>query len=343
MQQRHGGRRAVRGEHDLRARIERGLDRVEELLRGALLVLEELDVVEQQHVDGAVALLEGRDPVVLERGQELARERLRVRKADRQPAHAQRDVVADRLEQVCLADPGRTADEERVVDLARKLGGRQRGGVREAVRRADHERVERIARLEVEVSGVGAAGQRRRRRSARSRRDGRDARRRPRPAARRSAAGPTRAPSRTPSGRGRDPGSPRAKAVRSTLDTPRAGVRRAGCHRRGAISPRPDLPRVLATTSKGLRRVRRATAPPAGRAILAALRRASPGAESQQGAFTQYAPKRCAARRGQPGGVVGTRLAGRRRAPSETGRGRPYTERPRAVPAGSAPSVCLFR
>ena len=159
VQERHRGRRAVGGEHDLGAGGERGLDRVEELLRRALLALEELDVVEQQHVGRAIALLERRDLVVLEGGEKLARERLGVRVAHRQAAHAERDVVADRLEEVGLADPRRTADEQRVVDLARQLGDRQRRRVREAVGGPDHECLERVAGLEVEMTG----GRRRRR------------------------------------------------------------------------------------------------------------------------------------------------------------------------------------
>ena len=102
--------------------LERRLDRVEELLGGALLALEELDVVEQQDVGGAVAVLERRDLVVLERGQELAREGLGVGVAHGQAAHAQGHVVADGLQEVGLADSGRTADEQRVVDLAGQFG-----------------------------------------------------------------------------------------------------------------------------------------------------------------------------------------------------------------------------
>ena len=44
-----------------------------------------------------------------------------------------------------LAEPGRPADEQRVVGQAGHLGDRERGGVREAVRVADHELVEREA------------------------------------------------------------------------------------------------------------------------------------------------------------------------------------------------------
>ena len=51
-------RHAVRGEHDLAAALVEGVEGVEELLFGVLLALEELDVVDEQHVEVAVALLE---------------------------------------------------------------------------------------------------------------------------------------------------------------------------------------------------------------------------------------------------------------------------------------------
>jgi hypothetical protein len=45
------------------------------------------------------------------------------------------DEVADRVEQVGLAEADAAVDEERVVGPRRRLGDRQRRGVREAVRR----------------------------------------------------------------------------------------------------------------------------------------------------------------------------------------------------------------
>ena len=95
---------------------------------------------------------------------ELARELL-----DRRVAHLQTraealDVVADRVEQVRLADPGRAVQEERVVGVAGQLGDRERRGVREAVARADHELVEGVLRVQaVGVGGAAAPGPRRRR------------------------------------------------------------------------------------------------------------------------------------------------------------------------------------
>ena len=53
-------RQAVGGEHDLRAALVEGVEGVEELLLGAGLGLEELDVVDEQDVDAAVGGLEAR-------------------------------------------------------------------------------------------------------------------------------------------------------------------------------------------------------------------------------------------------------------------------------------------
>ena len=63
-------------------------------------------------------------------------------------------VVADRVQQVGLAQPGLAVDEQRVVRLGRRLGHRDRGGVREPVARADDEGVEGVLRVEPARLGV---------------------------------------------------------------------------------------------------------------------------------------------------------------------------------------------
>ena len=50
----HVARQAVGGEHELRAGLVERVEGVEELLLGRALLCEELDVVDQQHVDAAV-------------------------------------------------------------------------------------------------------------------------------------------------------------------------------------------------------------------------------------------------------------------------------------------------
>ena len=69
-------RRPVARHDDLRAGLVQRVEGVEELLLDPLLVLEELDVVDQEHVVGAVALLEALDPLVAERVDEVVHEGL---------------------------------------------------------------------------------------------------------------------------------------------------------------------------------------------------------------------------------------------------------------------------
>jgi hypothetical protein len=52
-------RRAVGGDDDLLVGVVEGVERVEELLLRPLLVLQELDVVDEEDVDVAIAALEG--------------------------------------------------------------------------------------------------------------------------------------------------------------------------------------------------------------------------------------------------------------------------------------------
>src|SRR5919204_552208 len=62
--------------HDLRAGLVERIEGVEELLLDSFLVLKELHVVDQEHVVGAVALLEALDPLVAQRVDEVVHERL---------------------------------------------------------------------------------------------------------------------------------------------------------------------------------------------------------------------------------------------------------------------------
>jgi hypothetical protein len=108
---------------------------VEELLLDPLLVLEELDVVDQEQVVGAVALLEALDALVAQRVDEVVHEGLARHVAHRELALVLADVLRDRLQEVRLAEPGAAVDEERVVGLRRRFRDGERRGVREAVRR----------------------------------------------------------------------------------------------------------------------------------------------------------------------------------------------------------------
>src|SRR4051794_10140884 len=149
-------RRPVARHDDLRAGLVERVEGVEELLLDALLVLEELDVVDHQDVVGAVALLEPLDALVAERVDEVVHEGLARHVADGEVRRVLADVLGDRLEQVGLPEARAAVDEERVVGLRRRFGHRERGRMRKPVRRADHEGVEGV--LGVEAAALRPAG-----------------------------------------------------------------------------------------------------------------------------------------------------------------------------------------
>ena len=129
-------RRAVAGEHDLLAGRVQGVEGVDELLLGALLALEHLDVVDQQRVELAIAGLERLRALAPQRRDELGREPLGGRVVDLELGVVAAQVLDDRAQQVGLAEARRAMEEERVVGLARELGDRQCRRVREPVARA---------------------------------------------------------------------------------------------------------------------------------------------------------------------------------------------------------------
>ena len=176
---------AVGGEHELGAGALERVEGVEELLLGADLALEELDVVDEQDVDVAVGGLERLDRAALERADELVGEGLGGGVEDGEPAAVVAHVVGDRVQEVGLAEPGRAADEQRVVGEPGHLGDGERGGVGEPVAVADDELVEGEAGVEGGAGGDHRALRRRRRaggrgRRARRGRPGRPGRGRPR-------------------------------------------------------------------------------------------------------------------------------------------------------------------
>jgi len=130
---------------------------VEELLLRPLFAGDELDVVDEEQVDRTVACPELRGPVVADGVDELVGEALRGEVHDRHPLEETHGFVADRVEQVRLAEADSTVDEERVVGLGGQLGHGLAGGLGELVGRADHEGVERVPRIET-VGGAAARG-----------------------------------------------------------------------------------------------------------------------------------------------------------------------------------------
>ncbi len=107
----------IGGKDDLGACFVEGVEGVEELLLGACLALEELDIVDQQHVDVAEATLEDIHVPAGQGELELVGEGLAGGGAHAQAGIAALQEVGDGVQEVGLANPRRAADEERVVGL----------------------------------------------------------------------------------------------------------------------------------------------------------------------------------------------------------------------------------
>ena len=121
------------------------VERVEELFLGAFLVLQELDVIDQQHVDMAIAGAKLLLPIITNSVDEFVGEFFRVHVTDSQVRMHLRGVVCDGVQQVGLAETGVAVDEQRVVRAAGCLGDGDGGGMRKAVAVADHEGLEGVA------------------------------------------------------------------------------------------------------------------------------------------------------------------------------------------------------
>ena len=116
------GRRTVRRDDDLAARIDQGVQRVAEFLLD-LLALDELHVVDDEQVDAAQALLEGERRLRLQGGDEAVHEAVG-REIDH-PAPLRAHLVADGMQKMRLAEADARMEIERVVDgLAVLVHGR---------------------------------------------------------------------------------------------------------------------------------------------------------------------------------------------------------------------------
>ena len=112
------------------------VERVEELFLGPFLVRDELDVVDEEQVDPAVAGPELVDLALLDLVMNSLVNFSRRRVDDPLARELGDDLVADRVHQVGLAEAHAAVQEERVVGVARALGDRQDGRVGEPVGRA---------------------------------------------------------------------------------------------------------------------------------------------------------------------------------------------------------------
>ena len=157
--------RARRSDDHLPPAVEQRVDDVVELLLGALTV-HELQVVDQQHVDAAELLLEGQRVLAAQRFDELIAEALGREIEHLRVGRPALHLPGDGVQQMRLAEADRGVDVERIEAgsfAERRFGDLRCTGVRHAVRRADDEAVERVARIErraFEAADARASGRR---------------------------------------------------------------------------------------------------------------------------------------------------------------------------------------
>ena len=126
----------VAGQHDLLVGLVQGVEGVEELLLGALLARDELDIVHQQHVGLPVLvpeLLGGAGP---DGGDDLVGELFTGNVDNVEIRMVLADLDLDGVQQVGLAQTALAVDEQRIVGAGGVRGHRLGGGVGELVGRA---------------------------------------------------------------------------------------------------------------------------------------------------------------------------------------------------------------
>ena len=132
----------VAGDHDLLVRLDQRVEQIEELFLRPALAAEELDIVDEQQVERPVVALEVVEGLVLIGADDVGHVGLGVDVADLRIGARIEDVIADRLDQVRLAETHAAVDEQRVVG-GRMLGDLEAGGARELVGLAGDESGER--------------------------------------------------------------------------------------------------------------------------------------------------------------------------------------------------------
>ena len=141
-------RHLVAGEHDLLVRLVDRVEGVEELLLSLLLAGDELDVVDQQQLHVAVAVAERRHAVIADGLDQFVDEGLGGEVHDPRPGVALEETVADRVQQMGLAEADAAVEKQRVVGLGMPVGDGEARRVGHLVARADDERVEGVLAVE---------------------------------------------------------------------------------------------------------------------------------------------------------------------------------------------------
>ena len=125
--------RLVAGKHNLLAGLMEGIEGMEELFLGTVLVSDELDVIDHQEIDAPVAIAEVFHPLCPERVDQVIGERFGRDVEDDQARVLREGLVTDRMEQVGFAETDPAPDVERVVLRTKVVGHGGRGGMGKAI------------------------------------------------------------------------------------------------------------------------------------------------------------------------------------------------------------------
>ena len=132
---------------------------VEKLLLHGLFLGDKLHVVDEQHVDIAIALAKFETFVQLDCGDKLVGEGFAGDVHDPRGRVVSLDRVADGVHQVRFAQSNASVQEQRVIGCSRILRNSERRGVRKMIGPADHECFKRIFRVQCKyIDGFRADG-----------------------------------------------------------------------------------------------------------------------------------------------------------------------------------------
>ena len=150
----------VAGHHDVRLFGQQGLERVEKLFLGTVLVGKELHIVDQEQIEGVVALLELVKSLALIGFNHIRNELFRVDVENFGVRSIRQQPVAHGMDQMGLAQTDPAVDEQGVVQLPRGACHVHRRGARHPVGRTLDQGVKRQRRIEprLEDRCIGVLG-----------------------------------------------------------------------------------------------------------------------------------------------------------------------------------------
>src|SRR3989338_7015040 len=131
------------------------IEGMEKLLLRSFFGGDEMNIINQEHIHGAVAALKLFRTAVFNRGNKFIREFFAGGVEHGRGRALLKDFVTDRLHEMGFPSPHAAVDEERIVDCPRPVNDRPRRGVRQLIVFPHHERREYVSRIQsVFVNGM---------------------------------------------------------------------------------------------------------------------------------------------------------------------------------------------